>query len=157
MARKIRAHRIHSTAQRVSRSSRTVKHIKLKLTAGILIVLLAVVGAYTLTVHLRTERADGCVEVVVGSSLMARLESSDIPQPMTVREALDTVAVRPASQQVIRLTVDGECIEVTAQQAEGMTLQAQGDALVLYDASQQLGNVTRIYLPTGSDSVKTFQ
>lgn len=156
MARRVKATKIHSSAQRISPRSRTVKHVKLRLTVGILVVLLLVVGAYALVTHLRTERSEGSVEVVVGSALMACLEPADVEAETTLLDALEEVSVRPTSQQILRLTVDGQSIEITAQQAGEMTLAAQGDALMLKTAEETLGSVTRIYLPTDSDSVKTI-
>ena len=69
-----------------------------------LVVLVVLLGAYELVTHLRTDLSRGGMEVVVGSNLMACIDPADIPGETPLLDALEEVAVRPASRQVLVLT-----------------------------------------------------
>lgn len=148
MARRIRPAKLNTSAARVSRSSRTVKHAKLRLTAVMLAVLALLVGAYELVTHLRTDISRGGVEVVVGSTLMACIDPAGLPEEEPLLDALEDVAVRPASQQVLVLTGPELNLELTAAQAQELALYEENGRVAIKNGEQTLGAVQRIYLPT---------
>lgn len=154
MARKIRPAKLNASATRVSRRSHTVKHTKLKLTIVMLVLLLVLVGAYELVTHLRTSISRGGLEVVVGSSLMACIDPADIDGEMPLLDALEEVAVRPTSQQVLVLTGPELEMETTAAQAQELALIAEQGSVAIQSDGEPLGCVQRIYLPTDEEAIQ---
>ncbi|MDY4517287.1 MAG: hypothetical protein SPE01_01495 [Candidatus Spyradocola sp.] len=154
MARKIRPAKLNTSATRVSRRSHTVKHAKLKLTIAMLVVLVVLLGAYELVTHLRTDLSRGGMEVVVGSNLMACIDPADIPGETPLLDALEEVAVRPASRQVLVLTGPELNMELTAAQAQELALYAEKGSVAVRSGGEALGCVQRVYLPTDEESVQ---
>ena len=154
MARKIRPAKLNTSVTRVSRRSHTVKHVKRKLTIAMLVLLLAVLGVYELVTHLRTEMSRGGLEVVVGTTLMACIDPADLDGETPLLDALEEVAVRPASQQVLVLTGPELAMETTAAQAQELWLVAEKGNVAIQSGGVPLGCVQRVYLPTDEEALQ---
>ncbi|MGN1249321.1 MAG: hypothetical protein ACI4XW_04510 [Candidatus Spyradocola sp.] len=154
MARRIRPARLNASATRVSRRSHTVKHAKLKLTVAMLVLLAVLLGAYELVTHLRTDLSRGGLEVVVGTSLMACIDPADIDGETPLLDALEEVAVRPASRQVLVLTGPELEMETTAAQAQELALVAEKGSIAIHNGGEPLGCVQRVYLPTDEEAMQ---
>lgn len=154
MAKNIKPAKLNTSATRVSRRSHTVKHAKLKLTLVMLLVLVLLLGAYELVTHLRTDLSSGGVEVVVGSTLMACIDPEDIPVETPLLDALEAVAVRPTSRQVLMLTGPELNMELTAAQAQELALCAKEDRVEVRRGGETMGCVQRVYLPTDEEAMQ---
>lgn len=155
MARRVKASTIKHTARHVRRQSGTIRHLRLKVTVIILVILLCVLGIYAVVTKTRTVETVGGVEVVVGSNLMARIPMDDLQSGMPVLDALDEVAIRPTSQQVIIITGRNNTLEITAAQAGEYTFFVENDVLkVMNETGTVIEEVLRVYLPTDESSIK---
>ena len=158
MPKHVRVSSIDRTARHVRRESHTIRHLRFRATMCILIVLVAVWGVYTWNREKRLSAQENGVEVVVGSTLMARIELAADGEGVPVLAALEEVSVYPTSQQTIVITGDGLRVEVVARNAGDYRLAARDGETLLTDAEgESLGVVKRVYLPTGPESLQAPQ
>ncbi len=158
MPKRVKFTSMHRTARHVRRQSHTINHLRYKVTLCILVVLVVVWGAYAYIQDRRmTQRQDG-VEVVVGTTLMARIELNQDGEGMPVLKALEEVSVYPTSLQTIIITGEDLRVEVVAKDAQGYRLALSGGEPCLEDENgERLGGVARVYLPTGPESLQSPQ
>ena len=155
MRRRLKVSTMGVRARHVRRHSHTVGRMRLHVTLGILAVLLAALCVYAFTQYNRIHTAKEGVEVIVGSTLMARVELTPEDEEVPVLEALHSVSVRPTSRQVIVFQGEDLDISLTAEEAEGYSLTQAADGLYLLDETGgSLGQVHTILLPTDEDAIK---
>ena len=148
MAKRYKVAELSAHARRPSTRSQKVRSAKGKVTVLILILVIAIVGIYSLIRYVRTDHTDGGVEIVVGTQLMAYIDAQELQDVMTVTEALDAVAVRPASMQMAVLSGPGLNVAMPASDLDALYLISGENKITLTDNSgADLGTLQRIYLP----------
>lgn len=155
MRRRLKVSTMEVRARHVRRHSHTVGRMRLHVTLGILAVLLAALCVYAFTQYSRIHTAKEGVEVIVGSTLMARVELTSEGEEVPVLDALRAVSVRPTTRQVIVFQGEDMEFSLTAEEADGYFLTQAADGLYLQDETgSSLGQVHTILLPTDEDAVK---
>lgn len=144
MPRRLRLTTLPHRARRLRRHA--VRHFHRTVTLCILGALLLALAVYGLVQHRNTE---GAVDVVVGSSLMARLSLPEAGESVPVLEALSDVSVHPTSQQTLVFATSGGEMRVTAEDAIPLRFAADdGELVLLGESGAPLCRVRSVYLPT---------
>lgn len=155
MPRRIRVSSIKKRVSHLRRQSHLLHHFRIKATLAILLALAIVLGVHAYVEDHRVSGDADDPEVVVGTTLRARLNPDEVEGRPSVMDLLEESGVRPTLMQTMVITCESDQIEVTAADAAQYRVVNEGGALMLLSPDgQNCGKVQRIFLPADENAVK---
>ena len=155
MPRRIRVSSIKKRVSHLRRQSHLLHHFRVKATLAILLVLAIVLGVHAYVEDYRVSGDADDPEVVVGTTLRARLNPDEVEGRPSVMDLLEESGVRPTLMQTLVITCESDQIEVTAADAAQYRVVNEGGTLMLLSPDgQNCGKVQRIFLPADEKAVK---
>ena len=118
MPRRIRVSSIKKRVSHLRRQSHLLHHFRIKATLAILLALAIVLGVHAYVEDHRVSGDADDPEVVVGTTLRARLNPDEVEGRPSVMDLLEESGVRPTLMQTLVITCESDQIEVTAADAE---------------------------------------
>lgn len=156
MPRRIKVSSIKKRMPHLRRQSHLLHHFRLKATLAILLVLAIVLGVHAYVEDHRVSGDADDPEVVVGTTLRARLNPEEAEDNPSVIDMLEESGVRPTLMQTLVITCESNQIEVTAADAAQYRVVNEDGALTLLGPDgQNCGKVQRIFLPADENAVKS--
>ena len=156
MPRRIKVSSIKKRMTHLRRQSHLLHHFRLKATLAILLVLAIVLGVHAYVEDHRVSGDEGDPEVVVGTTLRARLNPEEAEDRPSVIDMLEESGVRPTLMQTLVITCESNQIEVTAADAaQYRVVNEDGVLMLLGPDGQNCGRVQRIFLPADENAVKS--
>ena len=137
MPRRIRVSSIKKRVSHLRRQSHLLHHFRLKATLAILLVLAIVLGVHAYVEDHRVSGDADDPEVVVGTTLRARLNPDEVEGRPSVMDLLEESGVRPTLMQTLVITCESDQIEVKAADAAQYRVINEGGALMLLSPDGQ--------------------